>query len=193
MITIVTGNGYSSQLMSKGCKELGLEFDGIFKDLVVLSSDQAIDLVSNQVNKQVILLFPESMMAERKYFKIVDELLDVAESKNIVVFTYSANFIETVEDMANLKQVSELVDYLFIDLIDDEVDRYSNKDKGGTHGFWVSINNEFDEWDDKLDYIKSMILYRDIDKEEVDYRKEVDYIESEVYAEKVENIRNIMD
>lgn len=191
MITIVTGNGYSSQLAPKGYKELGLDLEKC--QVIHFANSKAVDLVSNQVNKQVILLFPESMMAERKYFKIVDELLDVAESKDIVVFTYSANFIETVEDMANLKQVSELVDYLFIDLIDDQVDRYSSKDRGGTHGFWVSINNEFDEWDDRLDYIKSMILYRDIDKEEVDYKKEVDYIESEVYAEKVKSIRDMVD
>lgn len=169
MITIITGNGYSSQLVPRGYGELGLAPKNC--QIIDFASGQAVDLVSNQVSKQVILLFPESMMAERKYFKIVDELLDVAESKEIVIFTYSANFIETVEDMANLKQVDELVDYLFIDLIDDEVDRYSSNDRGGTHGFWVSINNEFDEWDDRLDYIKSMILYRDIDKEDVNYRK----------------------
>ena len=189
MITIVTGNGYGSQLMGRGNRELKL--GELFKDyqvidfvkgrMVNLSNNQFNNLQNDDIEKKAVLNFPESMMAERKYFKAINELLDMIEKKDIIIFTYSANFIETIQDMAKLKQVSNQVSYLFIDFVNDRVTKYLGE-KG--EAIWHEINDEFDEWDDRLDYIKAMILCNEINGDDINYKESIDYIESEGYAEK---------
>lgn len=199
MITIVTGNGYSSQLIGRCNRELKL--GELFKDYQVIDfvKGQMINLSNNQSNnqfnnlqdddidKKAVLNFPESMMAERKYFKTAHELLKMAEEKDIIILTYSANFIETIQDMAKLKQVSNQVSYLFIDFANDRVTKYLGE-KG--EAIWHEINDEFDEWDDRLDYIKAMILCNEIDGNDIGYKESINYIESEGYAEERERARN---
>ena len=53
MITIVTGNGYASQLMLKGSKEIEVDYGELFENyqIMAITNGGVIDLVNTQVGR----------------------------------------------------------------------------------------------------------------------------------------------
>lgn len=167
-ITIVTGNGAFHKILQKAYSIL--DYSPYFH-IEFCNRKQAIN-------------FPENMASEKNYFAIINKIFEDSKEQDIIIYTYSPNFIETIQVMADLKQIEESIEYIFVDVENDKMKKFSIK-KGYLHDeFWNNINNEFDEWDRRLDYLKGALLARDINGEDINYDKEINYIINSLNSDK---------
>lgn len=159
-ITIVTGNGAFHKILQKTYSIF--DFSPYFE--------------VEFHNRKKVINFPENMTSEKNYFATVDKIFEDSKEQDIIIYTYSPNFIETVQVMADLKQIEELIEYIFVDVENDKMKTFSIKNGYLHDDFWDCINNEFDKWDHRLDYLKGALLARDINEENIDYDETINYI-----------------
>lgn len=169
-ITIVTGNGAFHKILQKTYSIF--DFSPYFE--------------VEFHNRKKAINFPENMTSEKNYFATINKIFEDAKEQDIIIYTYSPNFIETIQVMADLKQIDESIEYIFVDVENDKMKKFSIK-SGYLHDeFWNCINNEFDEWDHRLDYLKGALLARDINGKDISYDEEINYIINSLNSDKDE-------